>query len=254
MPICSSCGGNFDNILQLCPYCGMSKPEPHNHDVNLKVSVAGGVNACPGCQSNNKVEKVTTIFKSQIGKTQSQMPVESTRTNRQGEGNSSADYQNYSVSHFSNLAQELAPPQKPTGNSYGCCIAYFIFQMIGMGILGLVMIPGGLMFLTSGLFNDYSSLPANQVFMARLLGAGIPLVFIVGYIGIWFLFFLGFIHFRKKKIKDQKRVDETEGVAWQKAMNKWDNLYYCYRCDCIFIPGEQSAPSKEMRAHIYKIK
>lgn len=200
------------------------------------------VNSCPNCQSNNRVEKVTSILKSQTSQTQGQMPVESVYTDSDGNVRSSTDYRSYSSNHVSNLAQELTPPPKPSGNSYGFCLGYFIFQMIGTGFIGLFFMFGGLtMFLTSITSPDIG-----------FGGAVFSLLLIVGPIVLFALFFFGYRYFKNKKSEEQKRVDETEGVAWQKAIQRWDKLFYCYRCDCVFIPGEESVPSREMRTYIYR--
>lgn len=208
------------------------------------------INSCPNCQSNNKVEKVTSILKSQTSQTQGQMPVESVHTDSEGRVYSSTDYRSYSSSQSSSLAQELTPPQKPTGNSYGCCIAYFIMQMIGMGLAGLVMIPYSLIFLVNYLFSELDT--PSEAILTRPLVAGGVLILIVGYIGLGFLFFLGYNYFQKKKAEEQKRVEETEVIAWQYAMRRWNQLYYCYRCDCLFIQGEEPVPASEMHAYIYR--
>jgi len=208
--------------------------------------VAHSINSCPSCDSNNRVEKVTSILKSQTSQTQGQMPVESVYTDSEGKVRSSTDYRNYSSSQASSLAQELAPPPKPTGNSYGFCLGYFIFQMLGIGFIGLIFILGGIMFLFSSIFTPQADAASRGV------GIFISLLLIGAPIGGWLLFFYGYRYFKNKKAEEQKRIDETEGVAWQKAMQRWDKLYYCYRCDCVFIQGEESVPSREMRAYIYQ--
>lgn len=252
MPTCFSCGGNFDDSFQFCPYCGKSKPDLPKNDVNLNISVAQGINACPNCKSNNRVEKITTIFKSQTSQTQGQMPVETVHTSSEGEVYSSTGYRDYSASHSSNLAQQLAPPKKPMGNSYGFCLAYAVFMMIGGGFIGIFFVFFGLMMAISTLSVVFSSSSPSQAIGTGIMGVILSSGLILVPIALWFMYFFLFRYFRKKKVDDQKRLDETEGVAWQKAMNRWDKSYYCYRCDCIFVPGEQSVPSREMWSHVYK--
>jgi hypothetical protein len=40
--------------------------------------------------------------------------------------------------------------------------------------------------------------------------------------------------------------------AWQWAMNKWEQLYYCGRDDVVFIPGLQPVPAAYMMDFIYR--
>jgi hypothetical protein len=38
-----------------------------------------------------------------------------------------------------------------------------------------------------------------------------------------------------------KAVWQVEHTRWEAAMEKWDELYYCWRDDVVFIPGSPSA-------------
>jgi hypothetical protein len=242
MPTCSSCGGDFDDTFQFCPYCGKSKPEAIKKNINLNISVAQGVNACPSCQSNNKVEKVTTIYKSQVSETRGQMPVETVHTDGHGEVYSSTGYRSYSASHSSNLAQLLAPPERPTTNSwYGCLTSYCLLQVVAASI-----VVGGSILFT--LFYLFGSIVSSDM---PFVGIIFPVIFTILFVGYWLLAFWGRKHFQNKKTDDQKQF-EINTPIWQNAMKRWDNLYYCYRCDCIFIPNEPSTPSTNMHSYIYK--
>jgi len=53
----------------------------------------------------------------------------------------------------------------------------------------------------------------------------------------------------------QEELDRSERIqsAWKSAMNRWNQLYYCGRDDCVFIPGENSsAPLSNMKEYLYK--
>jgi hypothetical protein len=42
-------------------------------------------------------------------------------------------------------------------------------------------------------------------------------------------------------------------LDWTAAMNRWDALYYCARCDGVFIPGQDKlVPSKKMHEFVYR--
>jgi hypothetical protein len=49
-----------------------------------------------------------------------------------------------------------------------------------------------------------------------------------------------------------KREHENITKGHERAIARWDQLYYCSRDDCVFIPGETtSAPLAKMRNYLY---
>ena len=57
----------------------------------------------------------------------------------------------------------------------------------------------------------------------------------------------------EKKYRQQMKIykDRTEQIAsselgrWQRARQRWDLTYYCFRDDRVFIPGETGSVSPE---------
>lgn len=49
-----------------------------------------------------------------------------------------------------------------------------------------------------------------------------------------------------------KEVRQATPV-WEKAMQRWGSAFYCYRCDGVFIPGENRfIPIEQMRSFLYE--
>lgn len=42
----------------------------------------------------------------------------------------------------------------------------------------------------------------------------------------------------RKQLRSEKQRCEVQRPSWQRAMNRWERLYYCARDDGVFIPGE----------------
>ena len=62
-----------------------------------------------------------------------------------------------------------------------------------------------------------------------------------------------------KKAEDEEQIaaynSEIEGKphAWDKVMDRYNNLYYCQRDDVVFIPGEtKSAPVNRMKDLLFE--
>jgi predicted RNA-binding Zn-ribbon protein involved in translation (DUF1610 family) len=54
-------------------------------------------------------------------------------------------------------------------------------------------------------------------------------------------------------LRDWKDYNWLIEESWRKAMNNWDNLYYCHRDDCVFVQGDDNcAPTEEMESYLYK--
>jgi hypothetical protein len=48
---------------------------------------------------------------------------------------------------------------------------------------------------------------------------------------------------------------QRQASQWQKAMDKWNNLYYCSQCAGVFLEGQvRLVPLEQMRAFIYEIE
>jgi hypothetical protein len=172
------------------------------------------------------------------------------------------------------LGQRLAPPAEPqfepglqsvgsnptgTGSPRGGILA-----IVSGAVLLVVSVCIGL-FVLAGIYTLFSS-SGSQVQDTATMA-------VIGLVGGIFLFILGtaavglgiYLVVRSGKNKRaqlaeyQQRVQEeiTERqriqADWKRAMQRWTQLYYCGRDDCVFIPGESSsAPISMMKEYLYK--
>lgn len=115
----------------------------------------------------------------------------------------------------SQLAHQLSPPTEP------------IFQSAwGWGILwGLIAV----FVVTLGI-----TILIEDLTGSRGTGSAILLF-------LWLLSFIAIAIYwvRSKMIENERRrVDFNKShTRWAKAMNRWQELFYCYRCDGVFVPG-----------------
>ena len=63
------------------------------------------------------------------------------------------------------------------------------------------------------------------------------------------------------RVHAEARVREAGALAnqaagravWERAMSRWQALYYCARDDCVFVPGERrAAPLAQMQDLLYR--
>lgn len=173
---------------------------------------------CPSCQQIDQIRKVSAVV-------------------AQGTQNTSAIHEHKrSVSIESgvsqtNLAEHLARPRAP-------------------GISGWV----SLLLLTSGTVGFVFAL----VFGCFLGGIVVSRFEITGFTA-WIIVFLGmgFGVFGLRKLTAWLRSlleskPRPVELAWKQADQRWQQLYYCGRCDAAFIPNQTDAiPLPEIRQFLY---
>jgi predicted RNA-binding Zn-ribbon protein involved in translation (DUF1610 family) len=269
--VCPSCGGKLQvspNATMLtCQHCGNEHLVKHE---------AGGITLeayarCPQCGRNDRSEKVTAVIASQsqeISGTEQKNDVILDMQGRQRVVTSSVPFTRKQVSI---LGQRLASPAEP---------------QFGPGLQSRGFFPGGGGSLTVGILAIVVGAVLLIVSACIILG-GISLLFgssgsqaqgtatitVIGLFGTLFLFLVGaaavvlgiFLIVRSGKNKRaqlaeyQRRVQDEIAerqrihAAWQKAVQRWNQLYYCARDDCVFVPGENtSAPISKMMEYLYK--
>lgn len=224
MIICEGCGANYKETSAQCPYCGRSKPEKpkSQRGFDLGRSVASGLE-CPLCHHDDRVAKVSAIIQSDTQHINGSVPVSSTYRDSSGQIRSSTSQESYSATQESELAKKLAPPSKPSGGGsyvWAFLIAPFLFFPICGGI-GLAM-------------------DENNV---GYIGCTIA-----GLIALLIIIKIARYQHKKDDIKMQPKI-----MAWNKAMERWNKLYYCYRDGCVYIPGEEGSSSiSDMTTFLYR--
>lgn len=243
---CTKCGTELTPNAKFCANCGNSlvsraklgrtKTPPREIRVDSSQSLQAQGLRCPRCSSNDQVQKVSAIVASQTqeisgGSWETQVYVD-----KKGKKHTEDHYTPYSGTQMSVLAQRLSPPEKPdAGFSTGIIIA-----------IGFLMVAGvcGLL----GLFTIMSSSLSVALADASFYVLCITPTFVFGVLGI-LLFLVSSISHREKVTQ----VKQVEIPRWEKAMRRWEQLYYCYRDDNIFIPHENvSVAVPQMKTYIYQ--
>ena len=233
MPVCEGCGYSYDDSFKFCPQCGRVKPEPK--DIKVMLSDDSSDRACPSCRRIDKVEKVTEIRRHQIQHLNGTIPVSHSYADKDGKIHSYSSHENFSGTQTSQLADTLCPPTSPKIPKTHSAGTWWL--------LGLLIYPGLLwpLFIFSPIVADINILPA-MIFG----GIGIP---------VWIILF--------SKWKGQYNREEQHYPTllanvnkaiqnYQIALKNWNQLYYCYRDGCVFIPGKDtSAPIEKMMEYIY---
>ncbi|MGD0706842.1 MAG: hypothetical protein ABSA51_00160 [Anaerolineaceae bacterium] len=264
---CPSCGGKRTvkpgTTSVKCEYCG------NEYLANSKIS---GVllemsSQCPVCHRNDRVEKVSSILAHQVQHIQGTTLQNQTVVDHDGKTQTRAMPTPYNATQATVLAQNLNhPPTEPHIPSVSLNppqlfdIEAYIKQgksikSICTGIGGASIVIGVIAFLASGFSND------GLVAFIWLLAIG-ALIGVPGW-------FIGRAHqtikdhpgeIKRLEHKQQTAIDaynktleEKERILalYQKECQNWNNLYYCYRDDCIFVPGKgHAAPISELASYL----
>lgn len=250
---CGQCGSANPVSNKFCGKCGaaLNAPEANPSNVPLVQSTLHP-NACPICRSIDQIQKLSTIVTSGTRKTSG---ISSTfeKTGLSGSqrhyargtgyvGDSELSGKAYSTSSTlidateqSNLAKRLSPPSKPQEP---------ILERPGsQGRVGEVLgsfFIGAISLLAAGWLADRWGIIGGIV---GFIGGAIIAGFLLGL--IYELVFGG----RRKEAERQFEIDKEkyakDVVAWEQASRRWETMYYCYRDDVIFVPGENRAETPD---------
>lgn len=179
---------------------------------------------CPKCGHIDRVEKVSSIFSS--GLTSGIYSGSSTGVSTpigQGQVAVTSGYATLSGGSQSLLSSRLAPPQEPIipGRPYTAIITSIC-----------LLCPGLFCLLASE--GEFGA-------SAALTGLGIIVV-------------AAFIFGRATKTTKDKRNKATAAMPhWQRAISRWNKLYYCSRDDGVFDPDEREfIPADNLMSYIYR--
>jgi hypothetical protein len=165
--------------------------------------------ACPQCQQVDQVHKISASF---------------------GGGSSSEELSIVPGAPFSLLAQRLAPPELPQSSGMltpGEVIATIIMACIAFPAFGLAFEA----------FRETRSLMADAAsgpLAAPLLTWWKIVLFASVFVLVLCLVGFAVTSQRYYQCQAAQRANEEE---WSKARAKWEQLYYCGRCNGVFIPG-----------------
>ncbi len=269
--VCPSCGGKLQvspNATMLtCQHCGNEHLVKHE---------AGGITLeayarCPQCGRNDKSEKVTAVISSQSQEMSGMEQKNEVVLDMQGRQRMITNSVPFTRKQISILGQRLAPPDEP---QFGPGLQSRGFIPAGGGSLTvgiLAIVVGAVLLIVSACFllGGISLLVGSSGYQAQ----DTVTMSVIGLIGTIFLFLVGaagialgiFLIVRSGKNKRaqlaeyQRRVQEEIAErqriqsTWERAMERWNQLYYCARDDCVFVPGENtSASTSKMKEYLYK--
>lgn len=209
---------------------------------------------CPKCKQTDQVQKVTSTYGLNTKEWYE------TRSTTDADGHTH-HYQEKHEAH-TKLGLRLKPPQQPTspfhpGLWYG--IGVFVFLFICSMLFPLLLVPLSFIAPTLGLtafLPEVSGVP-TWVIPVVVLGGG-TLCGVV--LAIALLFWIG-IKVKQRFDRDvanykaKKAIyDRDDLPRWQRARERWEQLYFCLRDETVFIPSENKAVSVEdMEKYLYDL-
>jgi hypothetical protein len=212
---------------------------------------------CPTCQKSDQVQKVTGLYNAN---TKEWVETDS-------HFDTDGELQNYSEFHRAQtlLGQLLAPPgepSKPTSPNFKFGVWGFILLIVIAGVClplsSFVVIP--VIFAAVGA--DQLGLPDQlSGLMERLPDwVGIAVIVLVCLASLVTLIALvllvRFVRQKYNQSKEQYQIEmrtyeRDRYPAWQRAMERWENMYYCARDETVFVSGEhEGVPVEEARTFI----
>lgn len=192
---------------------------------------------CPKCQRSDSIQKVTAIVAhgTKVIEERGGIDIDT-------EYGMDVIPLTYSSVARSTLARKLAAPEKPLPTtSYGCSAALFISRLGTALVVSVILIA---LFLCSFPFLAATYAQNNALFIGILMaGFGI----------IGFVLFLSIrAGWRQlQSASEQRNVHDAGVQAWEVSYERWQRLYYCFRDDGVFIPGQSSfVPVNQMSDYL----
>jgi len=207
---------------------------------------------CPACKQTDQVQKVTSTY----GINTKEWYEARTSTDADGHTHT---YQEKHEAHTS-LGLRLKPPQQPAGPThpglwYGIGMVVFLF--VCSMLFPLLLIPFSFILPFVGMTSflpDISGVPSWVVPIVVFGGAGLCGVVVVVGLLVWLgvkvkqRFDRDLANYKSKKAA----YDSEDLPRWQRAMERWSQLYYCMRDETIFIPAENRAiKADDMEKYLY---
>lgn len=192
---------------------------------------------CPKCQRSDSVQKVMAIV---AGGTK--VIEERGGIDIDTEYGMDVIPLTYSSVARSNLARKLAAPERPLQTrSYGCVAALFITR------LGVALVVS--MILASLFFCSFPFLAAtyaqNNALFIGILIAGF------GIIGLSLFSSIRAGWRQAHSTSEQQNSYDARVQAWEDSYERWQQLYYCFRDDGVFFPGQSSfVPVNQMSDYL----
>lgn len=275
---CPSCGGKLqvdpDSSTLTCNHCGN---EHFVHREGASVTLESYAR-CPKCGRNDRVEKVSAILRSHKQEVTSTEQRTEVYIDQEGHQHTRMREVPKTYTQVTGLARVLIPPKKPDpipkpdlyprpniGKPKSARQALKVILLI-TAILTIITFCV-LTLISFGILFDQGTLDS--------LVCGIPsILLMLGGMGL-FIFSLVMKPVDKEKLaqwegernqileqwqnKNRQLLDRWKEAndrnfqRWQAAMENWQNLYYCHRDDCVFVPGKGTyAPIERLQEYLHQ--
>jgi hypothetical protein len=239
MPVCQGCGASYDDDLAYCLHCGRENPKAFK----TRSEPVYDKTTCPICHKDDKIEKVTEIRRYQIQDINGSMPVSNTYTDSDGKVTSFTNRASYHGTQATNLAKALTPPTKPTSPTLHGCFTWlwliFNFVYLFLGFFGVCGCSNSLL-----LSSDSFSYGGENTVGFSIFSVIIIIIIGLGYLGFGVLLFILWkktYNIENSKFPGNQELYNQKMIKWEKAIQKWNLLYYCYRDGSLFIPGKKNS-------------
>jgi len=207
---------------------------------------------CSQCNKDDAIQKVSAVVAG--GQASGSFSGYSGgAVNIDGKWGSTSSYTTLGGTSASDLARTLAPPPEPRKQSpgisaAGCIGALLAFPIAGSCFILMYGIPMAILALV-----NFASSPSSSDSINFISGVGSVFIFLC------FCLVLFWILLREANKEKDKRVKEidikfaVEKSSWEKAMVRWNRLYYCHRDGIVFDTenGETCQPT-QMKEFVYK--
>ena len=193
---------------------------------------------CPKCQQTDQIQKVTSVYGANTKEWKE------SRSGIDSWGNSTS-YEVHKEAHTS-LGLKLKPPQQPAspthpGLWYG--IGGLVVFILASVLCPLAFIPFSFILPLAGTLSFMPDISGVPVWAISAAVIGLPtLCFIL--LGLGLLVWLGSKAKKRfdsdmKKYKDKKAAFDRDTLPrWQRAKDRWEQIYFCMRDETMFIPAE----------------
>jgi predicted RNA-binding Zn-ribbon protein involved in translation (DUF1610 family) len=256
---CPSCGGELKvrpgAMSMVCEHCGSE---------HLVRREAGSVTLesyarCPKCGRNDRVEKVTAILSSHTQTVTSTEERTELYTDSKGKQHTRTVKVPITKLQMSDLAARLSHPDTPSfaghvgKNPTGTLLA-----------LGILITCASVLALGAGVCTAFGAFGTQQGPEADVLATGLATMVTCAFpplVGLAAGVALTYWAAKRRRVASESYRLALEQAAsarkevqqrWQKARDRWENLYYCYRDDCVFVPDEGTfAPLSRKAEYLY---
>jgi hypothetical protein len=188
---------------------------------------------CPHCGQQETVERVASLFAGGITPAMTKIG----QRNFVAVGTSGVLIPRITKGvTVANLAGYLLPPQEPQGLHYRA--ARQIVVMVGAGLIGLVLFAvGSIPAITRNTISDtVPTLPFTVV--GAIILAGV-LAAVIG----------GIVQLVSGRARRRVRDDTAR---YTRAMERWNRLYFCTDCQCVFAPGMAACiPHRQIHTYLH---